>query len=384
MAWEEFAAAGASLMNSIIGTSASQNLNSENRQWQEKMSAVNYERQKELLQLAPQLQKSGLVQAGMSPAALGNYSGPSANVQTSPPPSASTNSPYVGLDVSSAVNAYLAGKQGELMDSEVRKNDADKKLKDVQSGRYNELTDATINEIKSRTGLNESSAKKVAAEIPLLNSQNEFINWQATQAALDYQKAEATYQSDIDRIKTENKCSEKEAQIRYEMAKDVADAQLALIRAQTYNARASGQSQLSNAYTNRLQYQLDKALNSYLQTYYKESAGKLHEESVSESTLRDSQLKILENDATIKGLQADLLGLDKANYDLDHTIDNASKIIGAGSSLLGAGASVSNASTNARNAATNARNAAINARNAATNERNAATRERNSKRRRSG
>ena len=383
MAWEEFAAAGASLMNSIIGTSASQNLNSENRQWQEKMSAVNYERQKELLQLAPQLQKSGLVQAGMSPAALGNYSGPSANVQTSAPPSASTNSPYVGLDVSSVVNAYLAGKQGELMDSEVRKNDADKNLKDVQSGRYNELTDATINEIKSRTGLNDESAKKVAAEIPLLNSQNEFINWQATQAALDYQKAEATYQSDIDRIKAENKCSEKEAQIRYEMAKDVADAQLALIRAQTYNARASGQSQLSNAYTNRLQYQLDNALNSYLQTYYKESAGKLHEESVSESTLRHSQLKILENDATIKGLQGDLLGLDKANYDLDHTVDNASKIIGAGSSLLGAGASVSNASTNARNAATNARNAAINARNAATNERNAATRERNSNRRRS-
>lgn len=369
-------------MNTIIGTSANQGLNWENRRWQEKMSNLNYERQKELIQLSPQLQKSGIVQAGMSPAALGNYSGPSANVQTSTPPSASTNSPYVGLDVNTVMNAYLARKQGDLMDSEVRKNDADKQLKDVQSGRYNELTDATIKEIKSRTGVNDASAKKVAAEIPLLNSQNEFINWQSSQAALDYQKSEATYQSDIDRIKAVNKCSEKEAKVRYDMAKDVADAQLALIRAQTYNARASGQAQLSNAYTNRLQYQLDKALNGYLQTYYKEAAGKLHQESVSESTFRESQLKILENDATIKGLQGDMLGLDKANYDLDHTIDAVSKIAGAASSVIGAGTSVSNSATSARNAATNERNAGTNARNAATYERKVSAYERNGSRHR--
>ena len=349
MAWEEIAAAGAGLMNTLIGSSANSNLNWENRRWQEKMSNLNYERQKELIQLSPQLQKSGIVQAGMSPAALGNYTGPSANVQTSSAPSASTNSPYVGMDVGSVMNAYLARKQGELMDSEVRKNDADKNLKDVQSGRYNELTDATIKEIKSRTGANDAMAKKAAAEIPLLNNQSDFMSWQASQAALDYQKSEATYQSDIDRIKAENKCSEKEAKIRYDMAKDVADAQLALIRAQTYNARASGQAQLSNAYTNRLQYRLDKALNSYVQTYYKEVAGKLRQESVSEASFRDSQLRILENDATLKGLQGDILSLDKANYDLDHTIDNASKIMGAGASLLGGGASVSNAATRERN-----------------------------------
>ena len=111
MAWEEIAAAGVGLMNTLAGSSANSNLNWENRRWQEKMSNLNYERQKELIQLSPQLQKSGIVQAGMSPAALGNYSGPSASVQTSAPPSASNNSPYVGLDIGSILNAYLASTQ---------------------------------------------------------------------------------------------------------------------------------------------------------------------------------------------------------------------------------------------------------------------------------
>lgn len=367
--------AAAGLMNSLIGSASNANLNSTNRRWQEQQTLQNYVRQRQLIQDSPALQKQGLINAGMSPAALGNYSGSSASVSSAPGPSGQV-SPFVPFDPRFAVDAYLAKKQGELMDSEVRNNDADRHLKDIQTGRYNELTDATIKEINSRTGVNVETAKKLAAEIPLLNSQNEFIQWQSSQAALDYQKSEATYQSDIARIRAENKCSEKEAQIRYSMAQDIAEAQLSLIRANIYNARASGQAQLSNAYTNRLQYRLDKAVNSYIQNYYREAAGKLHEESVSEASLRDSKLKILENDAAVKGVQHDILVMDKANYDLDHTVDVASKLVGSASSLLGAGASVSNSATNARNAATNARNAATNARNAATNERRAAAYER--------
>ena len=118
--WSEIATAAGSVMNSLIGSASNQNLNSANRAWQERMSKENFERQKQLITLSPQLQKSGLVQAGMSPAALGNYQGPSANVSTSTAPSGSSNSPYVGLDVGSIVNAFLASKQGDLLDSEAK------------------------------------------------------------------------------------------------------------------------------------------------------------------------------------------------------------------------------------------------------------------------
>ena len=151
MSWEVAASIGAGLMNSIIGTSANQNLNWENRRWQEKMSNLNYERQKELLQLTPQLQKSGIVQAGMSPAALGNYSGPSATVQTSSAPTGSTNPPYVGLDVGSILNAYLAGSQVDK-----NKADTDYTKEETREKRLNnDILEDKINAYKNASSSND-------------------------------------------------------------------------------------------------------------------------------------------------------------------------------------------------------------------------------------
>ena len=112
--------AAGSLMNSWIGSASNANLNSTNRRWQEEQSTVNYLRQRQLIQDSPSLQKQGLINAGMSPAALGGYSGPSASVSSAPGPSGQF-SPYVPLDAGQVIDAYLAGKQGEVADSQVRK-----------------------------------------------------------------------------------------------------------------------------------------------------------------------------------------------------------------------------------------------------------------------
>lgn len=370
----EIVAAGVSaiggLANSIFGSSASGNLNKKNRQWQEKMSQIAYDRQRELTRDTYSLQKQGLVDAGFSPAALGGYTGGASQVSTGTPTPTSIPE-YQPLDVNSAVNTYFAAqnmqKQNELLDADRKKKESEKEALDKANNRYDELTDASLKQIKSSTAVNDATIKKIAAEVPVLNSQNEYLNWQASQAALDYQKSEATYQSDIDRIKAENKCSQREAELRYDRAKDIIEAQLALTRAQTYNARASGQAQLSNAYTNRLQYSLDKAISAYTNEYYKEAAGKLRSESVSEETFRHDRLRLLDNDATLRGLQGRMMGLDISNYNVNNAVDNVSKVVGAATGAINAGANVKNAATQRMNARTNQQNAETNWYNAETN-----------------
>lgn len=340
---------GASLMNSILGSTSSANLNAANRDFQREMASTAYQNQRDLTEDTFQLQKQGMINAGISPAAMLGYSGGTASLssyQASP-----SNIPeYTPFDINSVLQAVQTANDTKVADSQAAKNYADADKSSKEAGRYNELTDATLKEINSRVGLNEQQAKNLSASVPLLNNQSDYYNWLASQQQLVYQKSAATYQSDIDRIKAENKCSQKEAEKRLQLADDIAEAQLNLTYAQIYNARASGQAQLSNAYTNRLQYKLDAALNTYLQTYYKESAGKLHQESVSEDTLRASNLKLLENDAALKSAQTTYQGLENANYDLDKTVDNASKVIG---SVTGAATSLSNAKSNRINAIAN-------------------------------
>lgn len=370
----EIVAAGVSaigsLANSVIGSTSGSNLNSKNRRWQEHMSQLAYDRQRELTRDTYSLQKQGLLDAGFSPAALGGYTGGASQVSTGTP-SPTSIPEYQPMDVSSSVNTYFSAqnmqKQNELLDAERQKKESEKQAIDKANGRYDELTDATLASMRSATAVSDATAQKVAAEVPLLNTQQEYLNWQASQAMLDYQKSEATYQSDIDRIKADNKCSQREAELRYDRAKDIIEAQLSLLRAQTYNARASGQAQLSNAFTNRLQYSLDKAISEYTNAYYKEAAGKLHSESVSEETFRHDRLRLLDNDATLRGLQGQMMGLDISNYDVDRAVDNTAKIVGAATGAIGAGVNVRNSNTSRMNAHTNQQNAETNWYNAETN-----------------
>ena len=84
----DFIAPGLSFLgnlgNSIIGASSNAYLNRVNRKWQEGMAALQYQRQRQLTQDTPVLQKQGLIEAGMSPSALGGYSGSASSVSTVP------------------------------------------------------------------------------------------------------------------------------------------------------------------------------------------------------------------------------------------------------------------------------------------------------------
>lgn len=343
-------AALGSLANSAIGSSVNANLNGKNRRWQEHMADVQYQRQRELTQDTAMLQKQGLVNAGMSPSAMGAFSGPAASV-ASVPSSPSSLPEYVPFDVNNLINAFTASKQAEVASSEVRKNDAEKDLLDKQSGRYDELTDATINKIRSESGVNEADIARIGAQVPLLQNQSAYYNYLAENEEVRWQLAQATKQSEIDRIVAENKLSKAAAEKKLDMIDDIINAQYNLTLAQIYNARASGQAALSNAYTNRLEYQLDRSLNTYLQTYYKESAEKLKQDSISEATLRQSRLRLLDEDADFthaKKLYQDNLN---STYGTDNAVDNASKLVGAVTGAVGGVTGLKNAASNARNAA---------------------------------
>ena len=71
-----------SLANTAMGSSSAGNLNRRNRKWQEHMADVQYDRQRELTEDTPLLQKQGLVDAGMSPSAMGAFSGPAASLSS--------------------------------------------------------------------------------------------------------------------------------------------------------------------------------------------------------------------------------------------------------------------------------------------------------------
>ena len=62
--------AGAGIMNSIIGSSSASNLNEANREFQSYMAGLAYQRQRELTQDTYQLHKQGMINAGISPAAI--------------------------------------------------------------------------------------------------------------------------------------------------------------------------------------------------------------------------------------------------------------------------------------------------------------------------
>lgn len=124
--------AAAGLINGIAGSATNANLNKANRKWQAEQNTIAYERQKELTQLSPVLQKRGLIQAGISPAALNGYSGGTASVNSSN--SAPSSLPeYIPMDVTSALSAYAAAKQLEQTDANIDKTKAEAKAIELKN-----------------------------------------------------------------------------------------------------------------------------------------------------------------------------------------------------------------------------------------------------------
>lgn len=338
-----------SVVNSVIGASSANKQNNQMMQFQQQMADQQYQRQRELTQDTVGLQKQGLINAGISPSAMGAFSGPAASI-ASVPSSPSQVPVYHDFNPSTFIDAFLAKKQGEVADSEVRKNDTQADKNAVEAGRYNDLTDATLAKIRSEVGVNDADVARINASVPLLQNQSAYYNYLAENEEVRWQTAQATKQSEIERLVSENKLSKAAAEKKLDMIDDIINAQYELTLAQIYNARASGQAALSNSYTNRLEYKLDKALNSYLQTYYKESSEKLKQESLSEDTLRAARLKLLDNDGDF--IHSRKLYQDNLNssYDVDNAVDNATKVIG---SVTGSYSSLENAKSARINANAN-------------------------------
>ena len=166
------------LAQSLGGSLANAKLNKTNRRWQEAMANMQYQRQRELTKDTPMLQKQGLVNAGMSPAALSGFSGPAASV-ASVPSSPNSLPEFQPMDMNTAINAFLASKQGDVLDSEADKNRAEAAKTNKEANRYDELTDATIAKIQSETGVNKEEVNRIKANIPLLNNQSDFYNYLA-------------------------------------------------------------------------------------------------------------------------------------------------------------------------------------------------------------
>lgn len=102
--------ASGSLINSLIGSFSNAALNAKNRRWQEKMDAIQYQHQRELTQDTAMLQKQGLVNAGMSPSAMGAFSGPASQV-ASVPSSPSSLPEYEPFDMNAALQGLLIPSQ---------------------------------------------------------------------------------------------------------------------------------------------------------------------------------------------------------------------------------------------------------------------------------
>ena len=256
MSYAELATAAGSVINSLVGSATNANLNETNRRWQAEQSTINYNRQRELIRDSPALQKQGLINAGYSPAALGDYSGPSANVTSASAPNSSA-SEFVPMDSRVFLDAFLAQKQGEVADSQVRKNDADANKANEEAGVVKPLADAQIKKLQTATRLDAAEIDKIAATLPVLTNQADYWKEMARveKNAADIQ--DATKQEQIDSLKATYKLSEHEANVAYDYVKKMAAASYELICSQAYNNRAQASAAISNATTNRLEYELD-------------------------------------------------------------------------------------------------------------------------------
>ena len=99
-----------SIANSIIGSHSAAKQNKQMMDFQQHMADQQYARQRELTHDLPSLQKQGLVDAGMSPSAIGNYSGAAASI-ASVPSSPSQQPVYHDLDSNAFVQSLLIPSQ---------------------------------------------------------------------------------------------------------------------------------------------------------------------------------------------------------------------------------------------------------------------------------
>lgn len=99
-----------SVVNTVLGGITSSHQNKQMMSFQQQMADQQYDRQRQLTLDTALLQKQGLVNAGLSPSAMGAFSGPAATV-ASVPSSPSQVPVYHDIDANAVLNSLLIPSQ---------------------------------------------------------------------------------------------------------------------------------------------------------------------------------------------------------------------------------------------------------------------------------
>lgn len=151
MAFLDFLPLIGTVANSLMGSSSNANLNAKNRHFQQRMSDIAYGRQQELMVNSPSLVKQGIIQAGLSPAAMQSYTGGASSVSTGP--SAPSQLPeYVPSDFGSALQGLVLSANLSNTKANTRKTNADAEAQELE----NTKTKAEINEWKSQVSQHDA------------------------------------------------------------------------------------------------------------------------------------------------------------------------------------------------------------------------------------
>lgn len=232
-----------SSLNSVGTSIANTNLNKTNRKWSEKMANQAYARQQELTLKAPTLQKIGLIDAGISPAAMNGYSSgiPTVNTASSP----STLQEFQPLDFSSVLQGLMTSKQMDNLDANTAKTNADAEAQKLE----NEKTRNEMNAWSSATSesyyLDDRNNKHFITD-------KDFDSW-----ARDYVH---THGSLPDLVKTGGALSENAAKVMSSLSNFKATiAQSGMYEAQSLLAKKVAELKLADSSVMKSIYKLDEA-----------------------------------------------------------------------------------------------------------------------------
>lgn len=241
--------AAGGLINSLVGTAATQNLNGKNRRWQEKQNTIAYERQKELTMLSPQLQKQGLQNAGISTAAMNGYTGGTASVSASNS-APSSLSEYVPFDFNSLISALSASANIDATKANTKKTNEEAEAQKLENEKTRNEMNAWNDATSESYYLDDSNNKHFITD-------KDFDSW-----ARDYVN---THGSLPDLVKTGGALSENAAKVMSSLSNFKATiAQSGMYEAQSLLAKKVAELKLADSNVMKAIYKLDEATYNHL------------------------------------------------------------------------------------------------------------------------
>lgn len=241
--------AASGLINSLVGTAANSNLNKTNRRWQEKMSQLAYDRQKELTMLSPSLQKQGLQMSGQSTAAIDGYTGGTASVSSGAPAPNSVE-PYVPFDVNSLIGALTASANLDATKANTKKINEEAVAQKLENDKTRNEMNAWNSATSESYYLDDSNNKHFITD-------KDFDSW-----ARDYVN---THGSLPDLVKTGGALSENAAKVMSSLSNFKATiAQSGMYEAQSLLAKKVAELKLADSNVMKSIYKLDEATYNHL------------------------------------------------------------------------------------------------------------------------